>query len=281
MYEEAGVSINREPFGPLTGTLIPPCISNAVAVIETLLAAEQGVKDITVGYGQCGNLIQDVAALRSLRQLTKEYLDRYGYEGVKITTVFHQWMGGFPQDEAKAFGVISWGSAAAALAKATKVIVKTPHEAMGVPTMEANAAGLRATKQVISMLRDQDFTSIPAVIAESDIIVEETRCILEKVIEIGNGDLAVGTVRAFEAGVLDIPFAPSRYNAGKVMPARDNFGAVRILEMGNLPLNKDLIDFHRAKLEERARSEKRNVSFNMVIDDVYAIGKGFLVGRPK
>ena len=28
-YEEAGVSINREPFGPLTGTLIPACISNS------------------------------------------------------------------------------------------------------------------------------------------------------------------------------------------------------------------------------------------------------------
>ena len=41
MYEEAGVSINREPFGPLTGTLIPPCISNAVAVIEALLAADR------------------------------------------------------------------------------------------------------------------------------------------------------------------------------------------------------------------------------------------------
>ncbi|NLZ95055.1 MAG: methylaspartate mutase subunit E, partial [Bacteroidales bacterium] len=70
MYEEAGVSINREPFGPLTGTLIPACISNSVAVIETLLAATQGVKDITVGYGQCGNLIQDVAAIRSLNILT-------------------------------------------------------------------------------------------------------------------------------------------------------------------------------------------------------------------
>ncbi|HBK95515.1 MAG TPA: methylaspartate mutase subunit E, partial [Porphyromonadaceae bacterium] len=70
LYEEAGVSINREPFGPLTGTLISPCISNSVAIIESLLAATQGVKDITVGYGQCGNLIQDVAAIRSLNILT-------------------------------------------------------------------------------------------------------------------------------------------------------------------------------------------------------------------
>ena len=281
LYEEAGVSINREPFGPLTGTLISPCISNSVAIIESLLAATQGVKDITVGYGQCGNLIQDVAAIRSLNILTREYLDKFGFNDVRVTTVFHQWMGGFPQDEAKAFGVISWGAAAAVLAKATKVIVKTPHEAMGVPTKEANAAGLRASKQLVSMLKDQDFRSIPAVVAESEIIMKEMRCILEKVEELGKGDFAVGTVAAFEAGVLDVPFAPSRYNAGKVMPARDNVGAVRFLETGNMPFTQDLIDFHRQKLEERARYEKRAVSFQMVIDDVYAIGKGFLVGRPK
>ena len=281
MYEEAGISINREPFGPLTGTLISPCISNSVAVIESLLAAAQGVKDITVGYGQCGNLIQDVAAIKSLNMLTREYLDKYGFTDVRVTTVFHQWMGGFPQDEAKAFGVISWGAAAAVLAKATKVIVKTPHEAMGVPTKEANAAGLRATKQLVSMLKDQDFRTIPAVIAESEIIIKEMHCILNKVEELGKGDFAIGTVAAFEAGVLDIPFAPSRYNAGKVMPARDNSGAVRLLDIGNLPFTQDLIDFHRQKLEERARFEKRSVSFQMVIDDVYAIGKGFLVGRPK
>ena len=51
IYEEAGVSINREPYGPLTGTLVPPSMSNAVAIIEALLAAEQGVKNVTVGYG--------------------------------------------------------------------------------------------------------------------------------------------------------------------------------------------------------------------------------------
>lgn len=281
LYEEAGVSINREPFGPLTGTLIPASISNSVAVIEALLAATQGVKDITVGYGQCGNLIQDVAAIRALKSVCQEYLDKHGFHDVRITTVFHQWMGGFPQDEAKAFGVISWGAATAALAKATKVIVKTPHEAMGVPTKEANAAGLRATKQVISMLRDQDLRGIPAVLTESAIIEEETKCILDRVEELGKGDYAVGTVAAFEAGVLDIPFAPSKYNAGKVLPARDNMGAIRLLEMGNLPFTKELKDFHRAKLEERGKAEKRPVNFQMVIDDVYAIGKGFLVGRPR
>lgn len=280
LYEEMGVSINREPYGPLTGTLVPPCISHAVAIIEALLAAEQGVKNITVGYGQCGNLYQDVAAIRTLEELTEEYLHKYGYNDVVVTTVLHQWMGGFPADEAKAFGVISTGSLIAALAKATKVIVKTPHEAVGIPTMEANAEGLRCTKQVVNMFYEQVLAS-DKVEEEKEIIRMETRCIVDKCFELGNGDIALGVVRAVESGVLDVPFAPCRANAGLMLPCRDNSGAIRILNPGNLPFSKDILDFHAAKIEERAKYEKRKPSFQMVIDDVYSIGKGRLVGRPR
>ena len=280
MYEEMGVSINREPYGPLTGTLVPPCISHAAAIIEALLAAEQGVKNITVGYGQCGNLRQDVAAIRTLEELTEEYLHKYGYNDVEVTTVLHQWMGGFPADEAKAFGVISSGSLIAALAKATKVIVKTPHEAVGIPTMEANAEGLRCTKQVVNMLADQTLASA-SLEEEKEIIRQETRCIVDKCFELGGGDIAVGVCRAVESGALDVPFAPCRANAGLMLPCRDNDGAIRILNMGNLPFTKELKDFHASKIAERAAAENRAPSFQMVIDDVYAIGKGRLVGRPR
>ncbi len=47
---KTGAIINREPFGPLTGTMVPPSISNTIAIIESLLAPN-GVMDITVGYG--------------------------------------------------------------------------------------------------------------------------------------------------------------------------------------------------------------------------------------
>lgn len=280
-YEAQGVRINREPFGPLTGTLVPPCISHSVAIIEALLAAEQGVKSVTLGYGQCGNLVQDIAALRTLQELGEAYLSERGFPDVLVTTVFHQWMGGFPQDEAKAFGVISWGAVTAALAGATKVIVKTPHEALGIPTKEANAAGLKTTKQVLNMLRDQRCAETAELRAEMEIIRRETKGILAKVFELGEGDLALGTVRAFQAGVIDVPFAPSRFNAGKLLPARDNYGAVRLLDFGNLPFAKETADFHREKIAERGRAENRTPSFQMVIDDIYAIGKGMLVGRPK
>ncbi|MBO5867842.1 MAG: methylaspartate mutase subunit E, partial [Oscillospiraceae bacterium] len=218
--------------------------------------------------------------IRTLEELTDEYLHKYGYDDVQVTTVLHQWMGGFPADEAKAFGVISTGALIAALSKATKVIVKTPHEAIGIPTMEANAQGLRATKQVVNMLYEQVLTSA-TLEEEKEIIRRETRCIVDKCFELGNGDIAVGVCRAVECGVLDVPFAPCRYNAGLMLPCRDNNGAIRILNPGNLPFDKELLDFHAGKIAERAAFEGRKPSFQMVTDDVYAIGKGRLVGRPK
>lgn len=280
-YEEAGVRINREPFGPLSGTLVPPFMSHAVAIIEGLLALEQGVRSITLGYGQAGNLIQDVAAIHSLRDLANRWFVQEGYEDYQLSTVFHQWMGGFPEDESKAFAVISWGGAAAALSGATKVIVKTPHEASGIPTGEANLQGILATRQITSMLQDQQAALLPLIQAEAERIRKSTECILRAVKKIGEGDWGTGAVRAFAAGILDVPFAPSIYNKGKMLPVRDNEGAIRLFDPGLVPLDDDIRAFHAAKVRERAQAEGREPCFQMVIDDIYAISKGRLVGRPR
>jgi methylaspartate mutase, E subunit len=280
-YEENGVHLNREPFGPLTGTLVPPSMAIAVGIIEALLAAEQGVKSITVGYGMCGNMMQDVAAVISLRELTKEYMETYGYKDVYVTTVFHQWMGGFPPDESRAYGLISLGSTIAALSGATKVIVKTPHEAFGIPTKEANAGGIKATKMVLNLLRGQRYPSCDGLKQEVELIKAETKCIMNETFKLGSGDLFQGTVKAFEAGVLDIPFAPSKYNAGKAMPARDDNGAIRYLMTGNIPFTDDIKTFNQDMLEKRAKADKRDVGFQMTIDDVYAVSAGVLVGGRK
>lgn len=280
LYEEHGIRMNREPFGPLTGTLIPPFMPHSVAIIEGLLALEQGVKSITVGYGQVGSLIQDIAAIKSLRELSHEYFHNYGYEDYELSTVFHQWMGGFPEDEAKAFAIISWGAAVAGMSGATKVITKSPHEAFGIPTAAANAQGLKASRQMLNMVSEQKFPPCPAVDQEVELIKSEVRAVLKKVFELGNGDIARGTVLAFEAGVLDIPFAPSVCNAGKILPVRDNTGAIRLLEAGCVPLPQDILALHHDYVAERARAEGRGPSFQMVIDDINAVSHSQLIGRP-
>lgn len=280
-FEENGIEINREPFGPLTGTLVPPSTSNSVAIIEALLAAEQGVKNITVGYGQCGNIIQDVSAIRALEEQTREYLDQAGFTDVLVTTVFHQWMGGFPEDESRAFGLISLGAVSAALAGATKVIVKTPHEAIGIPTKEANAHGIKDTKMVLNLLQGQRLPSSLELKNEIELIKAEVQCIIDTVYKAGQGDLAVGTVKAFEMGIMDIPFAPSKFNYGKMMPARDNSGAIRYLMFGNVPFTDEIKDMNREKLAQRAAYEDRGINFQMTVDDIYAVGRGNLIGRPE
>ena len=135
-------------------------------------------------------------------------------------------------------------------------------------------------KQVVNMLRDQTYTSTDLAL-EEEIIKKETRAIVDKCFELGEGDIAVGVCRGVESGALDVPFAPCRANKGLMLPARDNEGAVRILNFGNLPFDNELKEFHMQKIAKRADYENRKPSFQMVIDDVYAIGKGYLVGRPR
>ncbi|MFW5841988.1 MAG: methylaspartate mutase subunit E [Bacillota bacterium] len=280
-YAEQGIEINREPYGPLTGTLVPPSISHTVAIIEAILAAEQGVKNITVGYGQAGNVVQDVAALQTLDELTNYYLKLFGYNDVFVTTVFHQWMGGFPADEAKSMGLISMASTVAALGKATKMITKSAHESQGIPTKEANAEGLRASKIVVQLLKEQKMPSSKELKEEKEMIKKEVNALIYAILEAGKGDLAEGVVQAFKRGIIDIPFAPSEMNAGKILPARDADGKIRILEFGNLAFDDDIKAFHKDKLAIRAQQENRDISFKMTIDDVYAVSQGHLVGKPK
>jgi methylaspartate mutase epsilon subunit len=244
-------------------------------IIEGLLAATQGVRSITLGYGQVGNLVQDVAALRELRALGEEYLP----DDVAVTTVFHEWMGGFPPDEARANGLIGLGGVTAGVARPDKVITKSPQEFEGVPTAEANAAGLRTTRQAMRMILEQS-PDLGGVEREREAIELAVRSLLDTVSDLGDGDVARGTVRAFEAGALDVPFAPSDAAAGEVLPARDDEGRVRLLEFGDLAVGEAVREIHTARLEDRASTEGRDRTFRMVADDVDAVGEGKLIGRP-
>jgi methylaspartate mutase epsilon subunit len=104
---------------------------------------------------------------------------------------------------------------------------------------------------------------------------------LKKVFELGRGDLTEGTAAAFEAGVLDVAFAPSAQCRGKILPMRDNEGYIRLFNHADIPFDGDLVAYHRERLDERAQFEQRSVCFQMITDDIYAISKGQLVGRPR
>ncbi len=140
---------------------------------------------------------------------------------------------------------------------------------------------MRASKVITSLLKEQRYPENETVNKEIEMIKKEVKTLLYATLNIGKGDLAQGVIKAFEAGLLDIPFAPSEKNLGKILPARDAHGNIRILEFGNLPFEADIKEFHKNCLKERATQEDREVSFQMTIDDVYAVSRGNLVGKPK
>ena len=268
LYQELGIDIHREHTSFLTGTLIPPALAIAIAVLDCLLAAAQGVRQYSIGLGQNLNIVQDVAAMKVAPRISAEYLQKAGHCQVVTPLGSHHWMGAFPVDQAEAFSLICLGTVIGVMGGATHITVKTPLEAVGVPDKEANAKGLRATKKIISIMRGWKMPECPQLEEEVEIITAETRCILDKVLEAGDGDPAVGAVKGFEAGFLDIPWSPNLHVKNKVMPARDGQGAVRYLDCGDLPFPEAIRRYHREKLKSRAGRSGEGVSLEMAIRDV-------------
>jgi methylaspartate mutase epsilon subunit len=103
---------------------------------------------------------------------------------------------------------------------------------------------------------------------EEAMIEAEVRAVMEKCLDIGGGDMAVGMCRGVEAGWVDTMLTPWKYNKGRVMVMRDAQGAVRYWEPGDIPLPSEVREYHRQKLEGRAKKEGRPLDFQMVVGDL-------------
>lgn len=279
-YQERGIPMVGEYDGTFPN-IAPYSMVFSMGIITALIAAEQGIKNIIFGiYGMPGHLAQDVAAITTYPKLGEEYLNRLGYKDIWVAVMASCWGGVFPKDEAESFAVICLSAVAGMLAHAQIIHLKTILESKTIPTKEANAASLRAGKKVVNMLKDQKVElDNKAVAVEAKMIELETRAILDKVIDLGDGDVVVGVQKAVELGVVDQAFASTRYAKGRVMAARDNEGAMRYLDYGNLPFSKEIVEFHRQKLAERERAQGRKIDYKNVVDDLLAISKGPLVTR--
>lgn len=282
-YEEKGIPILHWVSGGIS-CITPPSLILAPQIIEHLIAAEQGVKHIQFAFwGAQGSLAQAVAAVVTLRKLGREYLERFGYGDV-VTTAMAGYATNiaFPPDYAQAFAVVSMAPIVTVLSGAEACYITTIDEAHKIPSKENNAASLRCARMMANLLKDQkiDFVNSKAVKMESEMIEREIRAILEKVIEFGNGDVAVGALRAVEAGVLDQPFASSQYAARKAIGVRDAEGAVRYLSPGNLPFDNQILDFHRERIAQREKAQGKAVGYDTVVSDIVSISKGSLLLSP-
>src|SRR5690349_4045600 len=273
LYAEHGVELHRRQPGFLTGTNIPPCIAIAIAVLDCLLAAAQGVRHYGLELAQTLHLIQDAAAIAACESLAQEYLAEKGYRDVFTPITSLHWMGAWPHDDAQAATLVSYGGTLAAIGGATSVTTKSTHEAHGIPTPQANAEGLRMTRMAIYLARGIRLDGLAEYEREKALIVREVRAIVDKVLEMGDGDAAAGTVRAFAAGVLDVPWSPNRHVRSRVMPARDAHGYLRILEPAGLPLPRDVMEVHEAGLRGRAAKERVPFDRDLAVKSVYEIAE--------
>jgi methylaspartate mutase epsilon subunit len=279
-YEERGIPIQHVAQGGLS-CITPPSLLFAPQIIDHLLAAEQGVKNIQFCYwGAQGSLAQAVGSILALRKLGEEYLNRFGYHQV-LTSMKAGYATNiaFPLDYALAFAVVCMAPIVTHLSRSEVCYITTVDEAHKIPSMENNAASLRSARMMLNLLKDQqsDFADSSAVKIEAEMVEKETRAILDRVVDLGEGDVALGAVRAVEAGVLDQPFAASQRTARRVMGVRDAEGSVRYLSCGNLPFTKEIMDFHSEKVAEREKAQGRKVDYDAVVSDIVAISRGSLL----
>ncbi len=273
--EKFGLVIDREFFGTLTATLVPPCLAIATGILEAVLAAQQGVQAVSLGWAEQGCRTQDVAAIRSIAPLAREVLENFGFGQVRVSAVYHQYMAAFPGVATQAEELICQSSVTAALSGATRMMTKTAVEAFKIPSMADNIAGLVASRRGIEMARDLRVDA-GAVQREMARIRRETLAIVEAVIALGKGNLAAGVVEGFRTGVLDIPFAPSIHNRGEAMCARGPDRAVRFLDCGRLPFDAETRRFHAEAMTERRRQERLRPEqgYRLIERDVLQVANG-------
>jgi methylaspartate mutase epsilon subunit len=280
-YTERGAYITTDLHGFVPSGVFPMSMNIACMVVDALMAAEQGVRSIMPQVHFNGHMAQDLAWAKVTPKILRRYLDRFGYNDTIIpgslcnkTPLFP-----VPQNMGSIFGYIGYTAMVASLAKAVAVYTSTIDEGAGVPTREAHSLSYAATNWICSVLKTQNLQfELKGVEDESRITEMEVDAIVDKIVELGNGDVMLGSDRAVQAGVIDSPFCPNIHVKDEVLGIKDATGACRYLNFGNLPFNNEIKDFHRQKVAERERLEKRKMDYDVVIEDFWAFSKGKIIG---
>lgn len=236
-----------------------------VSLLEVLLSAAQGVKWIDLSLGIGMNLLQDVAAIQVLKSLSREYLDRMGFNDVKIFSWTYFFLGDWPLNRGQMSGQLAWNAAVSTLAGCNGMFIKSPDEATTTPTAEGFREGLHICGQVVRLVAGQRLPESEALQLERRMMELEVRALVERVIELGDGDIALGGARAILSGVLDTMFSPYKFLKSKVKVVRDFNGALRYLDHGLMPLPREVVAYHRDRISERERKDDSIAGVNWIV----------------
>lgn len=263
-YNENGIPILRRASANLPGW-DSLGFKVTVSLLEVLLSAAQGVKYIDLSLGIGMNLVQDTAAIQALRNLAREYLDRLGYADVKIYSWTYFFLGDWPLQRGQMVGQLAWNAAVSSLSGCCGMYIKSPDEATTTPTGEGFREAIEICSQVVRMVAAQRLPESDDLKLERDMIELEVRAVVGKILELGDGDVAVGGCRGFETGVIDTMFSPYRYLKGKVKVVRDDNGALRYLDHGLMPLPSDVVEYHRGCIARREMKDGTKADVRWIV----------------
>ena len=245
-YSRLNEPINRESFGPLTATLVPPAITITIQLLEMLLSLEEGVKSFSVSFSQTGSVNQDIVMGAVIRKLSAHYAKEIGCEDAKIHLVYHQWMGAFPTNKSFAEQLINMSTVIASMVGADKIITKTREEASGIPTKEANAATVANTQYTLGILN-----GLPRIVdeEEEEILTLEVHAIMEAVFNDPADTLWRKVFNSIKSGIIDVPFSPHIINHNEMITIRDAKKNIRIIKRGNVPIPDRCYEYEKAQCD--------------------------------
>ncbi len=282
-YADRGVILCKDLHGWLPSAPFPLSVNIVCLIIEAVTAAEQGQKALYPLVHCMGNMVQDLAWIRLAPRLIREYLDKFGYQDTMIIGTCPAQTPLFPvaMDMGGAFAYLCYASMVGALSKSNAVDLRSIDEGAGVPTKDTNAVSYRAAKWIFDVVREQQIEiDVKGIDTEEKVTETEVRAILDRILDLGDGDIVDGTVKAVESGVLDSPWSPNLNVKDQVMGVRDARGACRYLEFGNLPIPDEIKEFHREKIAEREKLEGRKADYHTAVKDLWGLSKGKIAGLP-
>ena len=279
-YADRGHLINHACHGWLPNGIIPHYVSIACMLLEALVSAGQGARSFSPMVNFNGNMAQDMGEFRAAEKLFRKYLDKYGYPDCETPgSIGNQsFLYPFPRDIGMAYGYINYTAMIGALAKLPACNVKTVDEAFGVPSIEAHQQTYRSASWVYNVLRQQEFEIGSEQIDDEERMAElAISAIIERVMELGEGDVCIGILKALDEGVLDSPFPISMHLKDNTLGVRDLHGALRYLAYGNVPIPEEVREFQLEKVRQRELYEGRKMTYKVSISDMWTLGEGMII----
>ena len=267
IYHERGVPQSPHIACNLTG--YDSCgFKSFVMVAQSLLGAEQGLKLLYLEFGINMNLVQDVAMMRVTKRLCEEYCARFGYSDVKFIQNSNMFQGAFPARVEECNAMLNLAVTIGLLGGSTALVLKCQDEAFATPTKEGMCATVRMARHMERLIGDLRLPDTAQQQEEEKMLEMEVRAMMEKCLEAGDGDIALGLCLGVDAGWVSTMISPWKYNKGNVLLMRDTENAMRYFNTGDMPLPKEVKEYHLEKLQSRAKKEGRPLDFDMVVADL-------------